>query len=183
MAAPAFVGLVCYNYAATIRPPGVHDFWNFHSTPQFDRRSKSRSWASRSTSVTIAPLALRTSGELVSAGEESYSAKSSPALSPKWGSTMVSMTNAASCWSGLEAAVRQVQIDMWFDFVGGVGCLAITIICLFVVIRYFDKEERLLLLILVFIIFMVSLIPLSLALKKSLNPEFYAIEKFIPGKR
>lgn len=85
-----------------------------------------------------------------------------------------------------EAAVRQVQLDIWFDTAGGIAILGIAIGAFFVlklVGKESDAPPVLLEIVIVLCIALLSVIPFASALKQSLNPEFYAIEKFIPGKK
>lgn len=82
-----------------------------------------------------------------------------------------------------EAAQRQVQLDIWFDVLAGgaVFIIALSIAAIFWKAAKAEGNPEILIG-LVLLIVIISFIPLGAALKQSLNPEFYAIEKFIPGK-
>ena len=83
-----------------------------------------------------------------------------------------------------EAAMRQVQVDIWFNVFAGVLILFIAPVVLCVLWKPAKRDDVLPALVsLVLLLAIVAIIPLGIALKQSLNPEFYAIEKFIPGKR
>ena len=83
-----------------------------------------------------------------------------------------------------EAAMRQVQIDIVFTIILGV-VLAGAGLAIYFLFRKVAVEagDLAVLRVLLLVLVLLSLLPFSLAVKQSLNPEFYAIEKFIPGKR
>ena len=83
-----------------------------------------------------------------------------------------------------EAAMRQVQLDLFFNIVFGV----VLVLVAWIFRRMFTKDaaeagELAILRGIIWLVLLISLIPFSIALKQTINPEFYAIEKFIPGKK
>lgn len=83
-----------------------------------------------------------------------------------------------------EAAIRQVQLDTWSNVLFGIGLLVAGLIIFYMFRKPAQQGGETVILVGIVLLFvLVSLIPFSIALKQSLNPEFYAIEKFIPGKK
>lgn len=82
-----------------------------------------------------------------------------------------------------EAAVLQVQLDLFFNLVFGL----VLVLVAWIIHRMFRKVateagDLVILRGICTLILLCSLIPFTIALKQTINPEFYAIEKFIPGK-